>query len=70
MEGGDLVLAVATEQHDRDRAGVLAGQRAAGRVDGATDVRHDHLLVKFGAATLLWELTSFRVCDDLVNESG
>jgi hypothetical protein len=26
---------------------VLAGQRAAGRVDGAADVRHDHLLVTF-----------------------
>jgi hypothetical protein len=61
---------------------VLAGQRAAGRVDGAargavmavTRLRDEGRLhpswTSAEAATLLWELTSFRVWDDFVSQSG
>ena len=46
----------------RGAAAIIARLREEGRAPPELEDRE--------AATLLWELTSFRVWDDLVNESG
>ncbi len=73
-----LARALDRHRHDSDAATQAWRDRSANRLRGATAIvrrlrtegRVHPTWTAADATTLLWELTSFRVWDDLVNEAG
>lgn len=73
-----LARALDQARHEDDAAAAAWTDRSRNRLRGATAIvarlRAEQLLHRSwtaaDAATLLWELVSFRVWDDLVNEAG